>query len=75
MRITHCIEEEVIIIRVEVQWCYMTSLHIPLTVEVIGCDCNPIQVLTNSLYIITWKLITMTRATTTELLLNFKRVK
>ena len=52
IRRTYCIEEEEIVIRVEVKWSHMTSLLIPLTMEVIGHDSHPVQIVTKSLYII-----------------------
>jgi hypothetical protein len=52
IRRTYCIEEEEIIIGVEVQWSYVTSLLIPLAMEVIGHDGYPVQIITKSLYIV-----------------------
>jgi hypothetical protein len=52
IRRTYRIEEEEVIIGVEVQWSHMTSLLIPLTMEVIGHDSHPVQIFTKSLDII-----------------------
>jgi len=52
IRRTYRIEEEEIIIWVEIQWSYMTSLLIPLTMEVICHDSHPVQIFTKSLHII-----------------------
>lgn len=52
IRRTYRIEEEEIVIWVEVHWSHMTSLLIPLTMEVIGHDSHPVQIVTKSLHII-----------------------
>lgn len=59
----------------EVQGSYMTSLLIPLAMVVVGHDSHPVQIITKSLHIIAWKLITVVTAFTAECLLHFYSLK